>query len=184
MNAMQLLHGMYNIHTHIPSISCIQGNSHILVDKAVISSSVWRYMIVTQEGLGGAKASKALSFSTSLPSKSAKADMMEGKASKADLSYSLSMPSRAGGTGAGQSGVQPLLPRARASRSGRWRPTSARRSRRCGRAGGRVSATSRRGEDLVAGAEAVGDERQVQPDALACRAEERRGWGAAGGLVF
>lgn len=45
---------------------------------------------------------------------------------------------------------------------------------------GRVSATSRRGEDLVAGAEAVGDERQVQPDALACRAEERRGWGAAG----
>ena len=45
---------------------------------------------------GGAKASKALSFSMSLPSKSAKADMMEGKASKADLSYSLSMPSKSG----------------------------------------------------------------------------------------
>ena len=44
-----------------------------------------------------AKASKAdLSFSLSLPSKSGKAANMEGKASKADLSFSLSMPSKSG----------------------------------------------------------------------------------------
>ncbi|KAL9185643.1 hypothetical protein ACHAXT_003420 [Thalassiosira profunda] len=67
-------------------------NSDVAPDLSLPSAEV-NFMAAP----GGAKSSKAdLSFSMSLPSKSAKADMMEGKASKADLSYSLSMPSKSG----------------------------------------------------------------------------------------
>ena len=67
-------------------------NSDVAPDLSLPSAEV-NFMAAP----GGAKSSKAdLSFSMSLPSKSAKADMMEGKASKADLSFSLSMPSKSG----------------------------------------------------------------------------------------